>query len=43
MAGDIEPTNVGLQRCTAVVIIAIDDETEGRRGQLGPYCSGSLK
>jgi hypothetical protein len=42
-AGDIEPTNVGLQRCTAVVVIAIDDEAEGRQGQLGPYCSGQLK
>lgn len=42
-AGDLEPSNVGLQRCTAVVIIAIDDEAEGRRGQLGPYCSGQLK
>jgi hypothetical protein len=42
-AGDLEPTNVSLQRCTAVVILAIDDEIEGRRGQLGPYCSGQLK
>jgi Flp pilus assembly protein TadD len=42
-AGDLEPTNVGLQRCTAVVILAIDDEAEGRRAQLGPYCSGPLK
>ena len=42
-AGDLEPTNVSLQRCTAVVILAIDDEVEGRRGQLGPYCSGQLK
>ena len=42
-AGDLEPSNVGLQRCTAVVMIAIDDEAEGRRGQIGPYCSGPLK
>ncbi len=42
-AMDLEPANVGLQRCAATVIIAIDDETEGRPGQMGTYCSSRLK
>ena len=42
-AMDIEPANVGLQRCAATVIIAIDDEIEGRPGQMGSYCSGRLR
>lgn len=42
-AMDIEPANVRLQRCAAIVMIAIDDEIEGRPGQMGSYCSGQLK
>ena len=42
-AMDLEPANVGLQRCAATVMIAIDDEAEGRPGQMGTYCSSRLK
>ena len=42
-AMDIEPANIRLQRCAATVIIAIDDEAEGRPGQMGTYCSSRLK
>ncbi len=42
-AMDIEPANIPLQRCAATVIIAIDDEADGRPGQMGTYCSSRLK
>jgi hypothetical protein len=42
-AMDIEPANVGLQRCAATVMIAIDDEAEGKPGQMGSYCSSRLR
>ena len=42
-AGELEPSNIALQRCTATVILAIDDEAEGRPAQIGAYCSGPVK